>query len=290
MLEWPFHLQRYPRPPCIAVTGSGIAEANRLVSAPPTPPSLPAQFRELSLPLDHDPQVGWRPHPQFGGSTPIVDAMSCHVSVLCTGRQPHLPHAHLEEELLVVLEGEGELVMPSGPDDRAPRLEPLPPGSFVYYPAFALHTISNRAESPVTYLMFKWRGAPDETRNPLPTSVVRLPKAHDPPPADAFSADFLFEGSTAFLGKLHSHVTELPPGGGYAAHADEHDVAIVVLSGRVVTNNRSLGRHGIVYFPAGEPHDMWNPWAETARYLVFEFHRPASARLSESRSEVAACG
>ncbi len=35
---------------------------------------------------------------------------------------------------------------------------------------------------------------------------------------------------------------------------------------------REAGRHGVLYLPAGEPHDMENPGAEPARYVVFEFH------------------
>jgi Cupin domain len=93
-------------------------------------------------------------------------------------------------------------------------------------------------------------------------------------PIQAFNVEVLFEGPTAFLGKLHAHVSELQPGAGYAPHADAHDVAIVVLSGRIETKRRRLKAPSVVYFAAGEPHGMKNSAAEPARHLVFEFHAP----------------
>jgi len=87
-------------------------------------------------------------------------------------------------------------------------------------------------------------------------------------------ARVVLEAPTAYLTKLHAHQTVLQPGGGYAAHVDEHDVAIIVISGTIRTAEQDIGPRGIVFFPAGEPHGMHNPGLETAHYLVFEFHAP----------------
>ena len=94
----------------------------------------------------------------------------------------------------------------------------------------------------------------------------------------------MFEGPTHYLTKLQVHLTELQPDAGYATHADTHDVAIVVLSGSVETMGRRIERHGVVYFPAGEMHDMKNPGSATARYLVFEFHGSLSGEVTAWRS------
>jgi hypothetical protein len=75
--------------------------------------------------------------------------------------------------------------------------------------------------------------------------------------ADApFAAQLILEGPTHYLDKVHVHLTELHPGAGYGGHADVHDVAIVLLSGSVTTSGRRVERHGVLYFPAGEMHDM----------------------------------
>ncbi len=94
----------------------------------------------------------------FNGATPIVEEMSCHVSVLSPLHSPHPPHAHEEEELLIALQGEAELIISDSPSTGHARTETLSPGSFIYYPAGQHHTIRNSGTSPITYLMFKWRG------------------------------------------------------------------------------------------------------------------------------------
>jgi glycosyltransferase involved in cell wall biosynthesis/mannose-6-phosphate isomerase-like protein (cupin superfamily) len=276
-LEWPFRLRKRPRPPCVTVAGATVGEANRLVPPPPATTSgarLLTELHELPPALKEDRRRGWRPYPQFNGSTPIVSEMGCHVSVLSGGCSPHPPHIHLEEEVLLLLDGEAELIIPSGPGDQTPRVERLLPGSFVYYPAYQYHTLRNPGQTPITYVMFTWRAAPDEIRQPLSTRVVHLRRTGDHSSSQAFNVEGLLEGPTAFLGNLHAHVSELQPGAGYAPHADAHDVAIVVLSGRIETKRRRLQAPSVVYFAAGEQHGMKNSAAEPARYLVLEFHAP----------------
>jgi uncharacterized cupin superfamily protein len=58
----------------------------------------------LELPLEQNPEKGWKPHHLFRGSTPGVAELGCQVSILDPGRQPHPPHRHAEEDILVVLD------------------------------------------------------------------------------------------------------------------------------------------------------------------------------------------
>ncbi|HET7446590.1 MAG TPA: hypothetical protein VFJ49_01495 [Methyloceanibacter sp.] len=60
------------------------------------------------------------------------------------------------------------------------------------------------------------------------------------------------EGPSAYLSKLHSHLSILQPGAGYAPHQDGHDVAIVVLDGTVETMGRVVEPYGVVFYAAGE--------------------------------------
>ena len=83
----------------------------------------------------------------------------------------------------------------------------------------------------------------------------------------------LFEGPSAYLSKLHSHLSILQLGAGYAPHQDGHDVAIVVLDGTVETMGRVVEPYGVVFYAAGEVHDMKNLGHAPACYLVFEFHK-----------------
>jgi hypothetical protein len=74
----------------------------------------------------------------------------------------------------------------------------------------------------------------------------------------------------------------LQPGGGYAAHADPYDVAILVLSGQIETLGATLSRGDVAFCAAGELHGMENPGPDQAIYLVFEFHAPGVVRKTRA--------
>jgi mannose-6-phosphate isomerase-like protein (cupin superfamily) len=282
-LEWPFRF-KYSRVPLLLVSGSDFTRANYIVPSPaPAVTTLTSQFHPLELPLLEDRVKRWRPRHLFAGATTNLSHMSTHVSVLSSGHSPHAPHAHREEEILIVLDGEAELVIARNESGIDARRERLGAGSFVYYPAFQFHTIRNATATPITYLMFKWTGPPRETEAPLETTISRTEDIRQIGNAP-FATQLVFEGPTHYLTKLHVHLTELQPDAGYAAHADTHDVAIVLLSGSVETMGRRIERHGVVCFPACEMHDMKNPGSATARYLVFEFHGSLSGKITASRS------
>jgi glyoxylate utilization-related uncharacterized protein len=189
---------------------------------------------------------------------------------------PHPPHVHLDEEVLIVLDGEAELIISPGGDVADARVERIGAGGFAYYPAYQYHTLRNASARPVTYLMFKWRGPPIEAEAPLAARVCRSDETAIPSKG-AFRAQLLFEGQTGLIGKFHAHVSEVDPGGGYETHRDAHDVALLVLSGRIESGGRAARRHGVIFHAAGEEHGLRNPGSEAARYLVFEFHRAGEA-------------
>jgi mannose-6-phosphate isomerase-like protein (cupin superfamily) len=266
--------------PVLLVSGRDSSRTNHIVPPPQARmPVLQSQVHPIKAPLAQDRIKRWRPYHLFAGATANVSRMNAHVSVLSPGHSPHAPHAHHEEEVLIVLDGEAELVI--APDEAGVnvRYEQLSSGSFVYYSAFQFHTIRNATATPITYLMFKWTGLPRETKAPRETTISRTEHIRQIGNG-AFTTRLVFEGPTNYLTKLHVHLSELQPNAGYAAHADSHDVAILVLSGSVKVNRRTIGQHGVLYFPAGEVHDMRNPGFVTARYLVFEFHGPLGDELT----------
>jgi uncharacterized cupin superfamily protein len=272
-LEWPFRYQSV-RVPVLLVSGRDGSRANHLVAGPKRAKAMESQFHSLHLPLPQDADDGWRARHLFAGETPNLSRMNAHVSVLGAGHSPHPPHAHRQEEILIVLDWEAELVIARDEDGAEARHERLRAGWFVYYPAFQFHTICNPGVAPITYLMFKWSGPPREAKRTLPTTMDRLDIESLTDAAAPFANKFLLEGPTHYLRKLHIHLSELKPGGSYAAHADAHDVAIVALSGTLETMGRRVAPHDVMYFPAGKMHDMKNAGAIPARYLALEFHGP----------------
>jgi uncharacterized cupin superfamily protein len=141
-----------PVPPCILIAG---ASEKRNINLLVPPPSISGRIATLSslthqFHVDHQPTAdrSWTMFHAFAAATPIHDRITCHASVLAPGHSPHAPHAHMQEELLVVISGEVEICLPDGESDCDPRTERLRPGDFAYYPAYRWHTLRNVAQSP----------------------------------------------------------------------------------------------------------------------------------------------
>lgn len=282
-LDWPFKFRDEPLPPVVVVHGEAAGTPNRVIrpTPPPSPavPALRSSIASLNLPLAEAPEGGWRRFPFFRGSTAALDSMSCHAAVLGAGHSPHPPHAHGDEELLMVIDGEADLLVAERPDYEGARALRVTPGDFAYYPAGQHHTIRNPSTSPVSYLMFRWRsGVETAAAKRLQPTLFRAPAPVEPRAGKGFATRPVVSGPTRWLRKLHCHVSRLEPGAGYAPHVDPYDVAIVIQSGRVRTLGREVGPGGLIYCAAGEMHGMRNVGTEPAHYIVFEFHgRPVTA-------------
>lgn len=286
-LEWPFRfLSSNPR--CIMVRGTDTSGVNRLVPGPITQTEGTARLvsgTHALGPLAESTQRHWRCCPLFRGTTSQMADFACHVSVLSPGHTPHEPHVHVEEELLIMLEGEADVLMVGPSPNGAATRERLVPGSFVYHPAFQRHTITSAEHGCATYLVFKWRAdsAPVEPA-PEPSRIVsyREPgaSATAKPP---FQVRQVLETSTRHLHKLHCHLTTLQPNAGYAPHVDAYDVAILTLDGTIETLGRQVGPQNVIFYAAGEPHGITNVGPTPAEYLVFEFHGASRFNVRESR-------
>jgi quercetin dioxygenase-like cupin family protein len=195
------------------------------------------------------------------------------------GSCPHPPHAHLDEEILVVMSGSAELVVPDSVRDANARIIAAPAGTAIYYPPYQHHTIRNVSAEPVRYAMLRWKSQGISAKRHLPTHVVPAAWLE----ADCFkgpvSMKTLFEGPSAFLAKLHMHVTRIMPGASYDAHRDAHDVSIFLIEGEIAVLGRTILAPAQVFLPAGCLHDMKGVGATPAKYLVWEFHRTESKRL-----------
>ena len=300
VLDWPFQFLSTPRPPAVVVQGVTSTAENHLVpparrpvvatlprlasssgnaDGPPASrraagslPRLTSSIRTLDMPLAQNPR-GWQPYPLFRGSTPGIDSMSCHAAVLSAGHSPHPPHVHRDEELLIVLDGEADLLIADRPSYDAARAVRVKAGDFAYYPAGQHHTIRNPADSPVTYMMFRWNGrAAALVQDRLRTTVFREPPAAKADQARGFVTRRVLDAPTRWLRKLHCHTSRLESGAGYAPHVDPYDVAIYIQSGRVSTLGQEVGPGGVIYYSAGEVHGMRNIGDEPAQYITFEFH------------------
>jgi quercetin dioxygenase-like cupin family protein len=84
----------------------------------------------------------------FDGPTATLEGFSCHVTTLNPGKEPHPPHKHPEEELLVIKEGTLE-VMQNGVTNQVAA------GGMVFCASNELHGWRNSTKTPVTYYVLK---------------------------------------------------------------------------------------------------------------------------------------
>jgi quercetin dioxygenase-like cupin family protein len=228
----------------------------------------------LTVPLDPDETAGWKPYYQYQGPTHNADFLSCHASVLVPGHCPHPPHSHPEEEILLMLAGEADLILPSLRSDAGePQPLRLRPGQFVYYPAHFHHTLRTVSAEPANYVMFKWRARARRSRAQLSFGQFDAGDACFPgKSAAALDYRLLFEGPTTCLELLHAHASRLAAGAGNPPHSHSYEMAMVVLEGEIEILGHRVPPHGLVFCSGGTPHGIRNPTPEPARYVVFEFH------------------
>jgi len=286
-LEWPFQFKE-ERPPAIAVSGQGDQSRNHLVHPPAMlqPNAIPSTAHPIDPSSRCEEGRSFTPVHCFLGRTDNVDYLECHYSILMPGFSPHPPHAHLDEEILVVMSGAAELVVADSVHDSNPKILAAPAGTAIYYPPYQHHTIRNVSVEPVRYAMLRWRSPAISANKHLPSRFVPATWRE----ADIFrgpvSMRMLSEGPSAFLGKLHAHVTRILPGGGYKAHRDAHDVSIFLIEGEIAVLGKSIAAPAVVFLPAGHLHDMRALGTEPAKYVVWEFHRaepehvPGEIRIS----------
>jgi len=204
----------------------------------------------------------------FEGSTRNIPQFSCHVSVLDVNHTPHPPHVHADEELLLLLHGKAQLILP----ETKQKSLTIEPGEFVYYPANFSHTLKSIGKEPANYLMLKWQSGLSK-KNGLSFQKYETKNIGFKETAKTgMKTGVVFEGNTKYLNKLHCHITRLQPGGGYKPHKDAHDVVIIMLNGKVKTEERILQKHGVAIHSAGVPHGIENIDQADAEYIVFEFH------------------
>ena len=263
--NWPF-AYRTEVPPAVTVLGRARGYPNLVELAHRRNLLEQPVLKPVKAVPDGKP---WTPQSVMDGRTAAVAKLGVHFSLLQPGHSPHAPHAHVDEEILIVIDGEAEVVLPNSADDPAPTIERLYPGDFTYYPSHRWHTIRNASASPVLYLMLKWNGASLGMPSHAPGGVFR-DDTHSRRVGKPFETKFIFEGATHFLKKVHVHRSMLLSGGGYAEHADPYDVMIVLLEGMVHTMGRTIEAPAFLYHPAETLHGIRA--RGRARYLVIEMH------------------
>ena len=94
---------------------------------------------------------GAKAYVHFNGPTEQLAALASGLVTLEPGAQPHPPHRHPEEEIMIVGEGSGEFFL----DGVA---TPVKTGDMVFAEANVLHGVKNTGETRMTFYFIKVMG------------------------------------------------------------------------------------------------------------------------------------
>jgi mannose-6-phosphate isomerase-like protein (cupin superfamily) len=85
------------------------------------------------------------------GKTDQLKSMITGTLLLYPGQEPHPPHQHPEEEIMIVTEGGGTIFINGKNVD-------VGPGSVMYCEANHLHGVKNTGSAPMRFYYMKWVG------------------------------------------------------------------------------------------------------------------------------------
>ena len=85
--------------------------------------------------------------------TATLEELEIHITTLKPGEESHPPHQHVNEEILIVKEGQVEALVNG-------ELKRGGPGSLIFQASNQLHNIKNVGTTPATYHVINWKTAP----------------------------------------------------------------------------------------------------------------------------------
>ncbi|MCB1022078.1 MAG: cupin domain-containing protein [Bryobacterales bacterium] len=88
-------------------------------------------------------------HIYYQGPTDMLQVFEGGSLLLSSGMEPHPPHKHPEEEILLITEGSGEISIEG-------EITKVGPGSMMFTGANRLHGIKNTGKTPLLFYYFKW--------------------------------------------------------------------------------------------------------------------------------------
>jgi XRE family transcriptional regulator, regulator of sulfur utilization len=85
----------------------------------------------------------------FDAPTPALAEFECHITTLNPGEEPHPPHRHPDEELMVIKEGTLAAI-------QGDQTNKVTTGGIIFEASNELHGLRNIGTNPATYYVFKF--------------------------------------------------------------------------------------------------------------------------------------
>ena len=134
-----------PRDITIAAVSVTATFAITAISAPKPMSSVAIEWRDVPVQQEEVRAVR-----QFlRAPTATLDELELHVTTLPAGATSHAPHKHANEELVIVKEGEVEVLVDG-------QLKRVGPGSVVFNASNQMHSLRNIGHGPATYHVINW--------------------------------------------------------------------------------------------------------------------------------------
>ena len=111
----------------------------------------------------------------FDGPTVTLNNMEGHITVLGAGQESHPPHQHINEETIVLIEGELDVAING-------KVTPARKGDVLFFSSNDWHNVKNTGTTPATYYVFNWnspvRPGMSPSTAPNPNAIASAPAAH----------------------------------------------------------------------------------------------------------------
>ena len=205
-------------------------------------------------------------------ATPTLSRFEVHRTTLQPGAKPHEPHRHEREEMMILLDGELEVII-EGAKTR------IGAGSAFFVVSNDLHGVTNVGDKPATYLVLNFytpEGAKiPPAKKPAIASTIwewsKLPVKSSP---NTERRDFV-NANTRTLPKFEMHTTTLHPGapqhGG--KHPDEQFFVMKEGEMNAVAGGQTIRvARGDLFFAASDQEFGWHHLGDQpATYYVVRF-------------------
>jgi len=86
----------------------------------------------------------------FKGATAQLKALTAGSQLLYPGHEPHPPHQHPEEEIMLVTEGQGEISVEG-------VVHKVGPGAMMYCEGNKMHGVKNTSGANFQFYFYKWQ-------------------------------------------------------------------------------------------------------------------------------------
>jgi XRE family transcriptional regulator, regulator of sulfur utilization len=87
--------------------------------------------------------------PVFDSPVATLDRLECHITTVNPGEEPHPPHQHPEEEMMLIKEGTLDVL-------QVDKRQRVGPGSVIFNSSNEWHGVRNVGDTPATYFVIKW--------------------------------------------------------------------------------------------------------------------------------------